>query len=481
MTLRHCVERWPGAILASLMLAVALAQISGWANGAPTTDVPAAYYVQAGAPAGGDGSRARPFASLTLVQEVAGPGATIYLLPSERDELLDGGISLRARQKLIGLGPEGVDAAVESPLVKLTNSTDHLDGVIVQLSASNEVSGIRFVKLRNHGIMGIGGDLAGTWIHHNSFVDAKGAQAVFWAVRLQSESGTVTGVKVTDNQVRDGEWMGGVQIITQGETRGFYRLERNEFSDLGGRAYHLWSQGSSYLEAEIEDSKADNIGVGDKNSDSILPHLWNRSEQKVVIRNYRYRNTKQVGSRSNCAMEAFITGAPFAGPESYCNGCKLTLHILDSVFEDSVTDGIQLTNYGSNSVFDVVIRGTRILRPNPQQAGGGISLLAQNDRNKGSRTTLLVENSEVIGSGRFGIAILDEGEGYTSVVDLGGGELGSKGNNRIVGSAAAEIQVNQSNPVARHNWWGRSRPRVGVEGEKSTVDWEPALREDPMR
>jgi len=50
-------------------------------------------YVKAGAAAGGDGSRSRPFATLEQVEGASQPGDTIRILPSTRS--LDGGIQLK--------------------------------------------------------------------------------------------------------------------------------------------------------------------------------------------------------------------------------------------------------------------------------------------------------------------------------------------------------------------------------------------------
>ena len=437
------------------------------------------YYVWAGAAEGGEGTQARPFASLAGAAAASGPGDIIYLMTKGAGELLDGGIALKPGQKLIGLGPEGQTTSATSPTVRITNRTENLDGVIVKLSERNEVAGIHFVDMQNHAIYGSGSDYSGATIHHNRFTGAAESEGLIWAVFLEARSGSISGVTVSDIVVRDGEDLGGIQVLHTGSSRGEYQFERNDFSDIGGRAYHIWSQGTSKVVVNILDSTADNIGVGGRNSDSILPHLWGSSEQIILVRNYQYHNSKQVGSRSNTGLEAFIMGEPFSNEEQWCDGCKLTLEIVDSLFEDSVTDGIQLTNYGSNSVLDFKIRNTKIIGAKPQQAGGAISLIAQNAQNSGSRSTLLVENCDIINSSRYGFVISDRGDGYTSIVDLGGGALGSAGNNRIINSAAGEIQVLNANPVARHNWWGSDSPRIELQGDSSSIELDPVLTSDP--
>lgn len=100
-------------------------------------------------------------------------------------------------------------------------------------------------------------------------------------------------------------------------------------------------------------------------------------------------------------------------------------------------------------------------------------------RNTGNRSRLLVEETDIVDSSGFGVAISDEGEGYTSVVDLGGGELGSRGGNRIVGSVQGEVRAIQARPVAKHNWWGGRTPRVELTGEAAICETAPALEADP--
>jgi hypothetical protein len=437
------------------------------------------YYIRAGAEADGDGSESRPFASLQRAEAVSSAGDVIYLMAGGSTETLDGGIALKPRQRLIGLGPNGRPASVGPDMVRLTNSTEHLDGVIVMLSEANEVAGIHFVDMQHHAILGAGTSLSETHIHHNLFSGAAQSEEIIWSVRLESESGSVGAVRVTDSVFRDGDSLGGIQVMHRGDSSGEYLFERNRFTDLGGRAYHIWSLDSSRIRATILDSEADNIGVGDRNSDSILPHLCNSSQQHVVVRDFHYRNTKQVGNVSNTGLEAFIMGAPFTGEESWCNGCQLTLEITDSVFEDAVTDGIQLINFGSNSVLDFRIKNTKVIGAKPRQVGGGISLVPQNDQNTGSSTRLLIENTDIIDSAAYGFAVTDQSDGSTSIVDLGGGELGSAGHNRIIDSSKGEVQVLNAKVVAKHNWWGGNDPRVELQGDSSTVEWQPALTSDP--
>jgi hypothetical protein len=445
-----------------------------------TADVQAtSYYVWSGAPSEGSGSKASPFKILASAEAAAKEGDTIFVSTIGSLAPLDGGIALKPGQKLIGLGPDGKPALHPSSMARLTNSTEHLKGVLVQLSERNEVAGIRFVDLRNHGIHGAGLNYSGARIHHNWFTGAAKSEDLIQAVLLEANSGAIKDVRVEDILVQDGEDLAGIQVMHTGDSTGEYEFARNQFSDLGGRAYLVWSRGTSKIQSRILDSTADNIGRGNRNADSIDPRLWGSTEQNMLVRNYHYNNTKQVGSRSNTGLEAFIMGEPFRDRDEWAKNCKLTLEIVDCVFENTITDGIQLTNYGTNSTLDIKIRNTKVIGANPGQAGGGISLIAQNAQNKGSHTKLLVENCDIINSSRYGFAISDRGEGFTSIVDLGGGPLGSSGNNRVINAAAGEIQVINANPVAKHNYWGGRAPRTDVQGDKSTLNVDDALPNDP--
>jgi len=467
----------------SLLLALALlasCQSGLLGSGSAQIELPG-IYVMAGAAVDGDGTKANPFNNLARAEQHSQPGDAIYLLSANESATLNGGIALKPGQKLIGLKPDGEIGSAESPAVRLTNTTNHLDGVIALLSENNEVAGLHFVDMRNHAVHAVGANYSGASIHDNRFSGSQQSEDLTVCVLLEANVGDIRDVFVTDCVFRDGEDLAGIRVMHTGDSTGVYEFARNAFSDIGGRAYLMWSRGTSRIESRILDSVADNIGVGDRNADSIDPRLWGRSEQTMFVSNYQYNNTKQVGNRSNTGFEAFIMGESFPDEEEWCDGCKLTVEIIDCVFENTVTDGIQLTNYGSNSILDFTIRNTKVIGANPQQAGGAISLIAQNQYNTGSRSKLLVENCDIIDSGRYGFAIIDRSGEYTSTVDLGGGVLGSQGNNRIINSAEGEVLVMNANPIAMKNWWGSAAPRVSIEGDDSTASLEPMLVLDPGR
>jgi hypothetical protein len=437
------------------------------------------FYISTNAREGGSGSLANPFSSLAQAESASEAGDTIYLLATGPQNIFDGGIRLKPDQKLLGSDASGNQLLTTSTAVRITNTSSNLDGSIIQLSSGNEVAGIHFTNLRNSGIVAGDQNISETNLHHNTFTGSIETEDIIWSISLESSIGSAESIRITDSIFENGVDMGGIRVLHTNDSTGDYQFERNSFMDLGGRAYIIQTMQNSNVKSIILDSSADNIGHGGRNSDSILPYLQGSSEQTMVVRGFQYNNSKQVGSVSNTGMEAFIMGAPFPDEENWCDGCKLDLTIEDSVFENTVTDGMQFTNYGSNSTFDIKVRNVRVINANPQQVGGAISLIAENPQNSGNRNTLLIENSDMINSTGYGLVVLDLNAGYTSIVDLGGGELGSVGNNRIINSTKGDVQINQANPVARNNWWGGGDPRVETLGVTSSFDWLPALTESP--
>ena len=137
------------------------------------------------------------------------------------------------------------------------------------------------------------------------------------------------------------------------------------------------TQHNSRVETIILDSTADNIGRGNRNSDSIIPYLMGQSEQIMLVRNYHFKNTNQEGSASNTGIEAYLFGSPRPDEANWCTACKLTFKIFDSVIENAVTDGIQFSNAGTNSELAYEIRDTKIIGGNPHRAAEPSSLICK--------------------------------------------------------------------------------------------------------
>ena len=160
---------WYGVVPSLSVLGVFLALSSpsqGQQLGNPASKK---YYVSADAGPDGDGSRLRPFLLLSQAESASAAGDAIYLLSSDNGNVLDGGIALKPRQKLIGIGVDGDILENAADRVPLTNTTALPGGVMVQLSEHNEVAGIHFMNMGNAAISGSDTNYSGTYIHHTTF------------------------------------------------------------------------------------------------------------------------------------------------------------------------------------------------------------------------------------------------------------------------------------------------------------------------
>jgi len=437
--------------------------------------VAADHYVRVGGPAG-DGGKARPFNSLGQAQEASTEGDTIYLLPPANPAQLAEGIALKPFQKLIGLDESGRRPIAEKTQVVLSGPLAGQDA-IVRPALGVEISGIHFTNIRRRAIGGADGDFSGMRVHDNLFTGSAKSELPIYAIDLEVLGGAISAVDIYGNVFRDGDDLGAIRLLHKGNSVGAYRFRLNRFDGIGGRAYHIQTMDTARLRTEILDSKADNIGVGNRNSDSIIPFLMGRSQQTMIVRGYHYDNSRQVGNESNTGLESFLFGFPREDLGNWCVACRLDLTIEDSVFDNSVTDGIQLTNAGSNSVVNVTIRRVKVRNAKPKQTLGSIGMTGQRGPGRGSRNTILIEDSDLIGSSGFGFSVKDETSEPTIVMDLGGGPLGSRGGNRILQTDQGAIRANPMSTIwAQNNWFGGPEPKIGGAGQ---VVVQPALRADP--
>ncbi|MFC1796600.1 hypothetical protein ACFL1V_05840 [Pseudomonadota bacterium] len=455
----------------------------------------ATWYVKATANSGGNGSEDKPFNSLANAEAASGAGDTIYIMHSHSGVALDGQIVLKPDQKLIGTGPDVRRVPENAAGARITYSggggEGYPDGAIIQLSSDNEIANIHFKDMSFGGIVGIDVDFSGANIHDNLFTGGNIDNGwIRISVLLESSSGN-SNVVVRDNVFRDGNFLGGIRAFHRGDSSGTYDFEGNHFDNMGFRPYFFWTFDTASLQADILDSSANNIGaLGEfsefANSDSILMQLSGSSDMDVLVDGYTYDNTGQFGGISNTGLELFIFGSGFGAPELGANNAHVTLKINNSSFSNAVTEAIQVLNLGIDSLMEIEITNTVVTDANPRQLGaffgvGGaaISVIPEFFGNSGSLTSLMIENCDVIGSSAYAVGIYDFGtSGFSSVVDMGGGALGSIGHNRILDNVVGEIELFQTDGIGESNWWGEDPPRIDIYGGGS-FEVDPVLLADP--
>ena len=161
-------------------------------------DASTMYYVSADAGPAGDGSRRRPFLLLAHAESASAAGDTIYLLSSDRGQLLDGGIALKPRQKLIGIGVNGEMLENAADRVQLTNTTALPGGVMVH-----------FMNMGNVAISGSETDYSGTYIHHTTFSGnarehIEDERGLVYAISFEAAEGYLDGIRIEDSGFYDG-------------------------------------------------------------------------------------------------------------------------------------------------------------------------------------------------------------------------------------------------------------------------------------
>ena len=113
-----------------------------------------------------------------------------------------------------------------------------------------------------------------------------------------------------------------------------------------------------------------------------------------------------------------------------------------------MNEAILLIPLGVNSTMDVAIRNTRIVNAKPSNfpfhepasMGGAITWTTFFAGANTVSFSLLMENTDVIGSTENAITLWDT-MGSSPVIDLGGGALGSVGNNRIFDNVAGDVEL----------------------------------------
>lgn len=122
------------------------------------------WYVEADATHDGNGTKRRPFQTLQEVEDHSSPGDTIFVVPST--SALDGGIQLKDRQHLIGLGPDVNGAHSHGERALITNTSGlRYDGDAIRLAGHNLVENIHIDNAFRSSILGI--NAVGARIRHN--------------------------------------------------------------------------------------------------------------------------------------------------------------------------------------------------------------------------------------------------------------------------------------------------------------------------
>lgn len=510
------------------------------------------WYVDAGAGAGGAGSAASPFGTLSEIEQASGPGDTLVVLPDA--EPLDGGIALQPGQTLVGAGSPvtGLPSGGSAPT--LTNTTPRLDGDAVRLADDTTVRNLRITGPARGGVYGAevsGVTVAGNDVSaHNAScrpgflipqfnaptnvpgvgIPIVGGLPNGWAgIMVDAAVRTGGTATITGNVVHDAECGDGIDVRASGTAA-------YDVDVVGNRVHHL-RQGAAFKsvlaiglqardhamltarltgneQADLGNDDDLNLGPEGADSEGVFVNGVGPSSIEVLVEGNRYTNERGLGGFSANGLEMVTMG----------DGSRASVVVRDSSFSGSPGDVIEEGALGTNARLEMVLErvvaerstgvgNTWVLPFNNGDcvlagslgAGNDVRLkvrdsvlrdCANNGLSLGSnvvngrgptrnlsldvdRTTITgnrggnlgirnftgldalsvrVQRTDLAGSSSIGssvadVAVEDLGTTQRSVVDLGGGALGSSGGNCVRGGLLA-MDVVRYRVTARHAWWG---------------------------
>jgi hypothetical protein len=386
------------------------------------------WWVQAGAPAGGTGSLARPLNSLQQVQAGAHPGDVIFVLPAPAQAgPLDGGIALKPGQQLIGLGGPVTKLATGAPAPAIANTgTATNNGDAIDLASGNLVENIKVTSAARGGIYAAGGTglaIAGNDLTGTNTGCASGMQVDFppgalgppgvtsgWpAIGVDDPAGPVAAV-IAGNRVHDEACADGIDVRASGTGQASARIKNNDVSSLlqdpsktTVLAIGLQALDTSSVRASVNGNSETTIGSDGADCEGLFTDQAGPSSIQMRVRGNTFAHG--IGGPSCNGIETFISR----------DAATAKITVRDSSFTDDAGDTVQENNLGTGSRMDlrldnVTVSGTTISVPEPFAPSPPLRRLTGhgdcvNEFNTGAQavTTLTITNSRISDCGNDGI------------------------------------------------------------------------------
>jgi hypothetical protein len=336
--------RWAGVVAIALAAAALAAAGSAGAT---------SLFVRAGAPPGGDGSRSRPLQSLAAVAAASKAGDSIIVLPAPLSEPpLDGGIALKAGQRLIGAGPPvtGDQPLSRAPRITNTNAAAN-SGDAVLLADHAEVRNLIIVNAARGGIYGrnvsgvqiLGNNLSGT-----NTACTPGLYVYFpvqlpllangWAAIMIDEDRGTAWVSVTNNYIHDGACDDGIDIRATGHAQVSARVSSNRVTRLAqGRglrsvlAIGMQTRDTAVLSVDSDYNSETYIGSANADCEGLFANQSGGSLTWSIDHNTFAHG---IGGGS-CNGAEFFTGTGIATTNLYIGHSTFAYDPGDMIEEDN--------------------------------------------------------------------------------------------------------------------------------------------------
>lgn len=386
-------------------------------------------------PHAADGSAGAPFRSLADAESAAGPGDEIRVLaPRPGARALDGGIVLKPGQRL-----RGVDDAGPRPTITNTDATRH-GGDAVTLADDSLVTGLVIAAAAGHAI--VGRNVQGATITHNQIQGANLADLTSVGTGATAGMGVAEFPKAAVAFLHDAstaqESAPRANTVTENSIGGLQR-DGGDLVRLGGAGIALLARSHGRASLVVSANRISDLGAGFPRS-GVLVDTQDRAEATVEIDDTSVANAHAssdgilIVAQHESAVSASIRRYRFVG-------------------------GTPGQGMGNNGLEVVTYHGANRLQTD----------LTAIERHA-ARSRVLMEDSDIEGAAGFGIAIWNifGKPSPETVLDLGGGELGGRGRNRIHGNgielpASMDIYVINHDLNIANNWWGvdgSSGPKV---------------------
>lgn len=350
--------------------AVVLSGMAAVANAAPGFGGHHTWYVQAAAPAGGNGSVGHPFDSLAGVQQASAPGDTIVVLrPAGGTAALDGGIALQTGQTLLGDG-----GAVTNTTLADNN------GDAVELANGATVANLTIAGSARGGIYGL--NVTGVTIEGNNVsgqntsctdgffvlpfsapsntpgvgvsVPAPGLSNGWAAIMVDDDQGSQT-VKIERNFVHDGVCGDGIDIRANGTGSITGTVSGNDVTRIpqgpGLRsvlAIGMQAQNASRLTVDVDHNTETDIGSAGADCEGLFANLNGSSHLTENVDHNTF--THGIGGASCNGLENILSSGPATSH----------LTVRNSSFTNDPGDMFEEANLGENATMTMDISHTTI-------------------------------------------------------------------------------------------------------------------------
>ncbi|MEU9020311.1 right-handed parallel beta-helix repeat-containing protein [Actinomadura sp. NPDC048394] len=315
------------------------------------------WYVSAEAAAGGDGTRRAPFNALLQAQGWSAPGDTIAILPAGRP--LDGGITLKPGQTLVGEGPAVTSPAAPADAPTITNTTGFSNGGnAVVLADGTTVRNLVVADAYRSGVYGAnvtgvrvtGNDVhgqntsCGVGIHIFPFrTYASAGLPNGWAgIMIDNTSRSARG-RIDGNHVHDAACGDGIDLRLAGTARFDAALSGNKVAGLReGTAHGLRSvlavgiqtADSSRLSARIDDTTVTGIGSAGADPEGLFANIGGSSTADIRVDRF-----SADGIRGGFSAN----GAEFVLMQE---SARANVKVTDSSFTNVTGDVIEALTFG---------------------------------------------------------------------------------------------------------------------------------------